>query len=94
MTSPYFSTSMDGKFLDLMVNRGITKHDNDKLYIIDRFYHHRPDLLASDLYQDSKLWWVFSARNPDVLKSPLFDFNTGVAIYLPTKLTLSLDLGI
>lgn len=91
-SSPYYTTQLAGKFLDLMVNRKITIKDDDKLYVIDRFYHQRPDLLASDLYQDSKLWWVFAARNPDVLKSPLFGFSTGTAIYLPTRTTLELDL--
>lgn len=93
ITSPYYTTPLNGKFLDLLVNRKITKKDNDKLYSIDRFYHQRPDLLASDLYQDSKLWWVFAARNPDILKDPLFDFSTGTQIYLPTRATLALDLG-
>ena len=94
ISSPYYKTTLDGKFLDLMVNRKITKKDNDKLYQIDRSYHLRPDLMAFDLYKDAKLWWVFAARNPDVLKDPLFGFSTGTMIYIPTKATLALDLGL
>jgi hypothetical protein len=48
----------------------------------------RPDLLAYDLYNDSKLWWVFSQRNPNTLKDPLFDFVLGTWIYLPQYTTL------
>jgi hypothetical protein len=93
-SSPYFGTSLYGQFLDIKEPRPITKLANDKLYTIDRVYHLRPDLLAFDLYKDSKLWWVFAARNPNVLKDPLFDFITGNTIYLPTRTTLTKDLGL
>jgi len=93
-SSPYYTTGKYGQFLDLMNNRKITKLTNDKEFTIDRIYHLRPDLLAFDLYQDSKLWWVFAARNPNALKDPLFDFVVGTTIYLPTKSTLVSDLGI
>jgi hypothetical protein len=85
---------MYGQFLDLMVNRPITKLASDKAYTIDRIYHLRPDLLAFDLYQDPALWWVFAARNPNALVNPLFDFVAGNTIYLPAKATLVSDLGI
>jgi len=93
-SSPYYTTGKYGQFLDLMANRKITKLASDKQYRIDRIYHLRPDLLAYDLYQDSKLWWVFAARNPNALKDPLFDFVVGTTIYIPTKATLVADLGI
>lgn len=93
-SSPYYTTGKYGQFLDLMVNRKITKLASDRQYTIDVVYHLRPDLLAHDLYQDSKLWWVFAARNPNALKDPLFDFVIGTTIYLPAKATLISDLGI
>lgn len=92
--SPYYMTQMDTGYLSVLVNRKISKLDTDKLYKIDRFYHLRPDLLASDLYTDPSLWWVFAARNVDVLKNPLFDFTTGTNIYLPTRQTLMTDLNL
>jgi hypothetical protein len=93
-SSPYYGTGLYGSFLDLKVHRPITKLASDKLYQIDRVYHLRPDMLAYDLYKDSKLWWVFAARNPNSLKDPLFDFVTGNTIYLPEKSTLVKDLGL
>ena len=93
-SSPYVTTGTFGPFLDLRVDRPITKLATDKRYQIDRVYHHRPDMLAYDLYQDPALWWVFAARNPNTLKDPLFGFATGVIIYLPTKATLTKDLGL
>jgi hypothetical protein len=83
-TSPYYDTSIYNKdFLDIMVDRSIPVDVLDNYWEITRTYHLRPDLLAYDLYGDSKLWWVFSQRNPNKLKDPLFDFVTGTKIYIP-----------
>lgn len=93
-SSPYFKTSTFGNFLDVMVNRPITKLPDDALYQIDTVYEYRPDLLASDLYGDSSLWWVFAQRNPNVLVDPLKDFRAGARIYIPKLDTLKKDLGV
>ena len=67
---------------------------DDFLYTIEAQYMYRPDLLAYDLYQNSKLWWVFSQRNPNRLKDPLFDFSVGTGIYIPQLSNLKTALGI
>ena len=93
-TSPYYGTGLYGQFLDVRINRPITKLATDVLFAITRVYHLRPDLLANDLYGNPKLWWVFSARNPNSMKDPLFDFIAGNQIYLPDKTQLFADLGL
>ena len=94
-TSPYyFSAVVNGKFLDVMVNRPIPTLPSDVYWEITPTYNLRPDLLAFDIYSDSKLWWVFASRNPNRLKDPLFDFVTGTGIYLPTSDTLQQALGL
>ena len=93
-SSPYAQTRTFGNFLDIMINRPISKLEDDVLYAIDKVYEYRPDMLAFDLYGDSTLWWVFAQRNPNVLKDPLFDFRAGVQIYIPKKATLQSDLGV
>jgi hypothetical protein len=93
-TSPYYTTSLFGQFLDVMTDRPITALPDDVLYEIDNVYQFRPDMLSYDLYGDSSLWWVFAQRNPNVLKDPLFDFRAGVRIYIPKKDTLTSDLGL
>lgn len=88
-TSPYYRTSIvNKKFLDVMVNRPIPGDPTDVYWEITPTYNLRPDLLAFDLYQSSKLWWVFAQRNPNKLKDPLFDFVSGVSIYIPKLATL------
>jgi len=93
-SSCYYRTGTFGIFLDVMTNRPITKLSDDTLYEIDSVYEYRPDLLASDLYGDSALWWVFAQRNPNVLVDPLFDFIAGARIYIPKAETLKQDLGV
>ena len=52
------------------------------------------DLLAIDLYSDSRLWWVFAQRNPNSLPDPFFDFVVGVGIYLPKPELIRSVLGL
>lgn len=63
----------------------IPKNENDISYRIDSGYNNRPDLLAYELYENSHLWWVFSLRNPDILRDPIRDFRTGVIIRIPER---------
>ena len=93
--SPYYATGVvSNQFLDVMVNRPLPKNVDDIYWEITSTYHLRPDMLAYDLYTDPGLWWVFSQRNPNRLQDPMFDFVTGVGIYLPTRTTLSETYGI
>ena len=93
-TSPYYTTGYSKFFLDVMQNRPIPKLNDDLLFKINLTYQYRPDLLAFDLYGDSALWWVFRARNPNVIDDPIFDFQAGVTIMIPKKTTLISNLGL
>jgi hypothetical protein len=94
-TSPYYFTGVvNNQFLDIMVDRPLPKKADDIYWQITPTYNLRPDLLAYDLYNNSKLWWVFAQRNPNKLKDPLFDFVTGTFIYLPQIDTLTDTFGI
>ena len=96
MTSPYNTTNVvNNKFLDVINYRPIPKYPQDVYFIITAVYEYRPDLLAYDLYGDSKLWWVFAERNPNRLgEDPYFNFTQGLGIYVPTLSTLQTVLGI
>ena len=94
-SSPYFNTDIvDGKYLDIMIDRPIPKLASDVYWKITTAYEYRPDMLAYDLYANPKLWWVFAQRNPNTLKDPYFDFLTGTGIYLPKLSTLQQVLGV
>jgi hypothetical protein len=92
-TSPYFTTGYTQFFLDVMVNRPFPKESDDVLFTLNQTYQNRPDLLAHDLYNDARLWWVFYQRNPNTLTKPPVDFTAGTTIYLPKITTLKAALG-
>lgn len=92
--SPYSDTKIVNNYLDVLNIRPIPAEDDDFLYTIEPQYSHRPDLLAYDLYNDPKLWWVFIQRNLDVLQDPIYDFIPGVQIYIPKGSKLAKQLGI
>lgn len=92
-TSPYFNTSLETGFLDVMSNRPIPKHDDDQIVELNQTYQYRPDLLANDLYGDPGLWWVFAQRNPNTLVDPIYDFTAGTKIFIPKQTTLKSALG-
>ena len=75
-----------------MRKRSFPFEDDDLEYRIEESYNNRPDLLAYDLYNNPNLWWVFTVRNPDTLIDPVFDFVTGVTIYVPKITTLQRSL--
>jgi hypothetical protein len=94
-TSPYYLTNVvNNAYLDVMTNRPIPINTGDVYWEITSTYHLRPDLLAFDLYDESKLWWVFAQRNPNTLVDPLYDFVQGKRIYLPKAETLKAVLGL
>jgi hypothetical protein len=94
-SSPYYDTNIvENKFLDFLEYREIPLNPNDVYYEVPLVYQYRPDLLAYDLYGDAALWWVFAARNPNLLgPDPYFNLVGGVGIYIPTQITLQLALG-
>jgi hypothetical protein len=92
--SPWFITNQNNLYLETLNVRPIPAESDDFLYAIENQYTHRPDLLAYDLYGDSKLWWVFTQRNMNVIKDPIFDFMPGTQIYLPKKSNLTQFLGV
>lgn len=53
--------------------------------VIKSKYQHRPDMLAYELYGNSKLWWVFAMFNQDKLNDPIMDFVGGLEIQVPEK---------
>jgi len=92
-SSPWAKTKKQDFYLDKLNIRPVPAEPDDVLYTIQSQYTHRPDLLAYDLYDDSKLWWVFAQRNMDTIKDPIFDFLPGVQIYLPKGDNLKKVLG-
>ena len=92
-TSPWFITKQNTLYLELLTLRTIPTSDDDFKYVIENQYRHRPDLLAFDLYQDAKLWWVFAQRNRSILKDPIYDFSPGTTIFCPARANINIALS-
>jgi len=93
-TSPYYKTEIVNGYMDVMTFRDIPSQRDDTLFEVTATYEFRPDLLAYDIYKDSKLWWVFAVRNKSILNDPVYDLKAGVKIYLPKMSTMKTVLGI
>lgn len=81
-TSPYKNTQQNVFYLDLYSPRNIPRMSTDSFLTIDKQFENRPDLLAYAIYGDTRLWWVFSVRNKDLLKDPIWDLKAGMQIYV------------
>lgn len=92
-SSPYYTTPINGSYLDIINFRNIAGKSDDVQYEITSQYEYRPDLLAYDIYGDSNLWWVFAVRNKDIIKDPIYDFVAGQKIYLTNLADLKKELG-
>lgn len=93
-TSPYYTTEDTGLYLDVLNFRDIPPETDDILFVVTQQYTHRPDLLAYDLYNDARLWWVFAVRNKNIIKDPVYDMVAGQKIYLPKLTTINNALGL
>ena len=93
-SSPYFKTSQENNYLDIITFLDISPRTDDVEYELDKKYEYRPDLLAYDLYRDVGLWWVFSVRNKSAIRDPIFDFVAGTKIFLPSVNTINSVLGL
>ena len=93
-SSPWTDTPIENGYLGIFRIRSVSAEPDDYLYTIESQYTYRPDLLAYDLYDDAKLWWVFTQRNLDVIQDPVFDFVAGTQIYRPNGDSLKKALGL
>lgn len=92
-TSPYVNTQQVSFYLDYWSYKNIPPNDNDSLIVLDSKYKERPDLLSYDLYGTTRYWWIFIKRNMNVLQDPIYDFQPGIEIYVPTSEYLNSILG-
>lgn len=85
-TSQYLLTPIRDWYMDLWVPRSVPKSDFDKIMIIPPEFDQRPDLLSQQEYGTPGLWWVFAIRNPNLINDPIFDFVSGLEIYIPENI--------
>jgi len=88
--SPWNKTTIiDDTVLDIMKKRYIFRDPYDEDYTIPSKFDERPDLCSYDMYGTAKYWWIFAARNPDVIIDPIRDFSAGTTIKIPSEDNIS-----
>lgn len=87
-TSVYGNTKIRNWYLDYWAVKKISPDINDIPYRISANYDMRPDLAANYFYNNSDYWYIFTLRNMDKIKDPIFDFRAGLEIYVPSKKSL------
>lgn len=81
--SPYRFTPIAGAFMAYYIHRQIDPQSDDTLVnMTDQRYVNRPDLLASDLYGNADLWWVFGVRNG--WEDPIHDLKLSIQFFVPS----------
>lgn len=83
--SPYYGTPQTQWYLLPRVHREIAPHGTDQRIIISAKDHLKPYMLSYDLYGTPAYWWVFSSRNIDLIRDPIYDFTSGLEILVPTR---------
>ena len=84
-SSQYSSTPQSSWCLGLWPGISIPNDSSDTYQTITSKYDYNPGLLAYELYDDVKLWWVFVVMNPDILIDPIYDFVAGTKIRVATN---------
>ena len=92
-SSPYAATPQSSWFIGNYAHRKIAPEGGDRVITISAKYQNRPDLLAYDLYGNPGYWWVFCARNPNVIRDSIWDFEVGKMIIVPSQNHLKASLG-
>jgi hypothetical protein len=93
-SSPYVSTPQASWYIKNYVHRPIPESTDDTEFTITKLYENRPDKLSLDLYGSPEYWWIFSVRNRNILKDPVWDMTTGTVIMVPTFATLKQALSL
>lgn len=90
-TSFYYKTPQITKngvsYLDLYQPVDLQRSSSDRQIVLPPKYEYRPFLLSYDLYGTDQYFYVFMLRNPNIIKDPIWDFKTGITIYIPNSIT-------
>ena len=82
--SPWSKTSIiDNTILDIISKRTIFADPFDEEYTIPQEFDERPDLCSYQHYGTAKYWWIYAARNANLIVDPIRDFSAGIKIRIP-----------
>lgn len=83
-TSPYSGTPQSNRYIGRYQHRKISPSSEDQLYLLEARHHNKPELLSDELYGTPEYWWVFMARNLNLIRDSIWDFKAGLIIVVPS----------
>ena len=83
-SSPYADTPQYNWRMGIFEGIDIPADATDIALVLPPKYNENPMLLSQDIYNTPTLWWVFSTRNINVLRDPIWDLQAGITIMVPT----------
>ena len=83
-SSPYSATPQTSWYIGHYNYRKIPADASDTNFVVLTRHNERPDILSNDLYGTPEYWWVFTVRNRNLIKDPIFDLKAGMQIVVPS----------
>lgn len=84
-TSHLRSTRTVGGYTDIYEPPLVPDFAKTTRFTITQKYVRRPDILAYELYGDSKFWWIFPLYNRNSIVDPINDFTLNKVLLVPDR---------
>ena len=84
-SSVYATTPMMSRYLNIFNPPDVSEQGDERTVTLQQRHNFRPDILSNELYGSSRLWWVFTFFNRDILRDPVWDFKAGISIKVPSQ---------
>lgn len=81
----YENTEVSNNILQIADLPELPISSDDEFWAIEGKYHQRPDKLAKEKYGNADFYYVFLLANMDLMEDPVFDFEEGLYIRVPSK---------
>jgi hypothetical protein len=80
-------TSIKNFYLDVSNLPSINYTKGDYV-IVPPECEYRIDLFSYQQFGTSRLWWIIALANVDVIKDPIWDFKSGMQVFIPSDSAL------
>jgi hypothetical protein len=81
------STGFRKFFLDIAQLPKINNTQGEYI-IVPAECENRMDLFSYQQYGSSRLWWIVALANADTIKDPIWDFKSGMTVFVPRDAAL------
>lgn len=75
-------TNFKNFYLDV-ANLPKIKKSKGEIVVVPTECEHRIDLFSFQQYGTSRLWWVIALANADIIRDPIWNFKSGLSLFVP-----------